>query len=59
MEAEIREIAGEKPYHLDLANTSRTGKFVSLNLTLEVCDEVERLAIYDRLTKSQVIMQVL
>ena len=59
IEQEAKEILGDKPHELTVANKSRTGKFISLELTLEVAHEEERLHIYKRLTESQVIMQVL
>ena len=59
MEKEAREIVGDKPHTLKPGNKSRTGKFVSMELTVEVCHEDERLHIYNCLTQSQVIMQVL
>jgi len=61
MEAEAKAIVDEleRPHTLSEGNKSRTGKFVSMELSVEVRHEEERLLIYDRLTKSQVIMQVL
>jgi putative lipoic acid-binding regulatory protein len=59
IEEEVKTILGEKSYLLTLANKSKTGKFVSLELTVEVCEEKERLELFDRLSKSQVIIQVL
>lgn len=59
MQEEAKAIVAGKPHELKPGNKSRTGKFVSIELTVEVCHEDERLHIYDRLTKSQVIMQVL
>lgn len=59
IEKEAKEIAGERPHDIKEGNKSRTGKFISMELTVEVCHENERLHIYECLTKSQVIMQVL
>ena len=59
MEQDAKEILGDKEHELKEGNKSRTGKFISMELTVEVAHEEERLHIYDCLTKSQVIMQVL
>ena len=59
MHEEAKAIVAHRPHEIKQGNKSRTGKFVSIELVVEVQHEEERLFIYDCLTKSQVIMQVL
>jgi len=59
IEEEVKTALGEKEYELRVANRSKTGKFISLELSVEVHHEEERLRYFDYFCKSQVIMQVL
>lgn len=59
IENEVKTALGDKKYDLKLTNKSKTGKFVSIELSVEVHHEEERLKYFDYFSKSQVIMQVL
>jgi len=56
---DVKKILNDKEHKIEIANKSKKGKFISLNLHLEVESEEERLSIFDSLCKSQVIMRVL
>ena len=59
MRMAIRALVGEDAYDLERGNTSRTGKYVSLKLTLTVRDEAHRLGIARTLLREDVIRYVL
>ena len=54
-EAQMREavasIVAARAHTLELSNTSRTGKYCSLRLEIEVADEADRLALFQALSK--------
>lgn len=51
--------SGDRPYELGLSRTSDGGKYVSLNLTLEVRSERERDALYTGLKDCPEVRMVL
>ena len=51
--------SGERPYELGLSRTSSGGKYVSLNLTLEVRSEEERNALHAGLKDCPEVVMVL
>ena len=51
--------SGERPYELGLSRTSSGGKYVSLNLTLEVRTEEERNALHAGLKDCPEVLMVL
>ena len=59
----VREIIsdhlGDAPYSLSTANTSSSGKYVSMNLELTVNSDYHRLRIYEVLTSHSVVKMVL
>ncbi len=55
----LQEECEGRPYTLELSNVSGKGKYVSLNLTLKVEDEVERNEIFTALAESPDIMMVI
>jgi len=59
LEAAIRSVILERAHTLKHSNTSRTGKYVSLNLDLIVQNEDERTFIYEALKAHQDIKMVL
>ena len=59
MRSAIGEILADLEYGLELSNTSRTGKFCSLLLTLVVESEEHRNAIFTALTNHRDITIVL
>ncbi|HMA86892.1 MAG TPA: DUF493 domain-containing protein [Desulfosalsimonadaceae bacterium] len=52
-------VTGDRPYTLRKSNTSSGGKYVSLNLTVTVLDENERLQIFGELKKCRAVRMVL
>ena len=50
---------GDAPYSLSASRTSKTGKYISLNLELTVQDEEERLHLYKVLKTNPAIKMVL
>lgn len=59
IEAALRGIVGESDYRIDASNTSRTGKYVALRLTVVVQHEAHRLEIGRRLKAQDAILYVL
>ncbi len=59
MRAAIGEILADLEYALELSNTSRTGKYCSLLLTLVVASEEHRNAIFAALTNHRDVTIVL
>jgi putative lipoic acid-binding regulatory protein len=59
----LREAAasavGGKPCTIERSNSSAAGKYLSVNLSLSVSDEVERLAILERLKGCRAIKIIL
>ncbi|WP_345992837.1 DUF493 domain-containing protein [Sulfurimonas sp. HSL-1716] len=55
----VKEIILEKPHILKLSNTSKKGKYVSMNLDLVINNEDERTFIYEALKNHQHIKMVL
>lgn len=53
------EIIGERHYTLDVSNTSRSGKYISMNLELLVHNEDDRTFIYESLKAHPHIKMVL
>lgn len=53
------EIMGERPYKLNPSNTSRSGKYISMNLELLVHNEEERTFFYETLKAHQHVKMVL
>ncbi len=61
-EAELKTaVAGliTEPHRLAPSNASKTGKYISLNLTVDVTDETHRDAVYNRLSGSPAIRMVM
>ena len=59
IEGAVKEIILEKPHTLKASNSSKTGKFVSMNLDLIVSNEEERDFIFRALKAHQQIKMVL
>jgi len=55
----IKDVINERTYRLTDSNSSKTGKYVSMNLDLLVHNEDDRKFIYDALKKHQDIKMVL
>ena len=55
----LDRVSGERPYELGLSRTSSGGKYVSLNLTLEVRSEEERDALHAGLKECPEVLMVL
>jgi len=55
----IKDVINERTYGLTDSNSSKTGKYVSMNLDLLVHNEDDRKFIYDALKKHQDIKMVL
>jgi len=55
----IREVIDEREHTLTASNTSKSGKFISMNLEMLVHNEDDRQFIYDALKKHQDIKMVL
>lgn len=59
LENAIREVVLERPHSIAHSNTSRTGKYISLNLELLVHNEEDRQFIYEALKAHQHVKMVL
>ncbi len=59
LEQAIRDVIDEREHTLAPSNTSKTGKYVSMNLDLLVHNEDDRTFIYEALKKHQDIKMVL
>lgn len=59
LEIAIREVIVEREHALEHSNTSRTGKYVSLNLDLLVHNEDDRQFIYEALKAHPNVKMVL
>jgi len=59
MRALVRGILGETRYELALHRESRTGKYLTLKLTLIVRSDVHRLMLYRRLGRDAAVKYVL
>jgi len=59
LENAIREVIQEREHKLAHSNTSRTGKYISLNLELLVHNEDDRQFIFDALKAHQHVKIVL
>jgi putative lipoic acid-binding regulatory protein len=55
----VASIIGDVEHALDPSNTSRTGRYCSVELRLIVRDEAHRVAIFEGLTKHHAIRFVL
>ena len=55
----VRELLGDADYEIVLSAWSRTGRYVSLKLTLVVEDEDQRLTLYRRLGAEETVRYVL
>jgi putative lipoic acid-binding regulatory protein len=55
----IKDVVNEREYKLSDSNSSKTGKYVSMNLDMLVHNEDDRQFIYDALKKHQDIKMVL
>lgn len=59
IENAIREVIFEREHRLTHSNTSRSGKYISLNLDLLVHNEEDRQFIYEALKAHQDVKMVL
>lgn len=59
IEAAVRRVVGSSDYRLDASNTSATGRYVAVRLTVVVRDEEHRLEIGRRLKADDAILYVL
>ncbi|GHS86398.1 hypothetical protein FACS189487_00570 [Campylobacterota bacterium] len=59
IESAVKSTAGDRDYRLEIRNTSSKGAFISMNFSLEVLSESERLAHFDNLRKSGAIAHIL
>lgn len=59
IEIAVMEIICERPYKLNPSNTSKTGKYISMNLELLVHNEDERTFFYETLKAHPHIKMVL
>lgn len=55
----IEAVLGERPHSLRPSNTSRSGKYISMNLELLVYNEEERGFLYENLKAHPAITMVL
>ena len=56
---DVKKFLKNKGYKIEVSNKSKKGKFISLNLFVTVQNEQERVKIFNQLSNSQVIMQIL
>ncbi|AFI05344.1 HP0495 family protein [Helicobacter cetorum] len=49
----------KRPFKLELKNTSKTGKFYSFNVSIEVSSELERNEIFQKISHERYVIQVL
>jgi len=59
LENAIKDVIEEREHKLSSSNTSKTGKYISMNLDMLVHNEDDRQFIYDALKKHQDIKMVL
>lgn len=59
MRAAAQFAVGEKPHVISLANSSSSGKYISMRLELIVDDEAERLAIFELLKYDKAVKMVI
>lgn len=59
IEAVLERLVGHSDYRVDRSNTSTTGKYVALRLTVVVQHEEQRLALGRRLKAEDAILYVL
>ncbi|MDF1878051.1 DUF493 domain-containing protein [Sulfurimonas sp. SAG-AH-194-C20] len=59
LEQAIRDVIDERDHSISPSNTSKTGKYISMNLDLLVHNEDDRTFIFDALKKHQDIKMVL
>ncbi|MBN2815212.1 MAG: DUF493 domain-containing protein [Campylobacterales bacterium] len=59
LEKAIRDVISEREHKLTPSNSSKTGKYTSMNLDLLVHNEDDRTFIYEALKKHQDIKMVL
>ena len=55
----LNENSGDREFELGHSRTSKSGKYVSLSLNLNVQDESERDAVFEALTKRPEIVMVI
>lgn len=55
----VKSAAGNKKYMLSVSHRSSGGKYLSLNIELQVNDETERLGIFENLKNHAAIKYVL
>ncbi|MCQ2702679.1 DUF493 family protein [Helicobacter pylori] len=49
----------QRPFKLELKNTSKNAKFYSFNVSMEVLDESERNEIFQKISQLEVVAHVL
>ncbi|MFP6094467.1 DUF493 family protein [Helicobacter pylori] len=49
----------QRPFKLELKNTSKSAKFYSFNVSMEVLDESERNEIFQKISQLEVVVHVL
>jgi len=59
IEKAIKDICISKEYELNYSNSSKNGKYVSMNFTTTVCSDEERIEIFNKLKQCQDITMVL
>jgi len=59
LEKAVKDVVEERTHKLSHSNSSKTGKYVSMNLDMLVHNEDDRQFIYDALKKHQDIKMVL
>ena len=59
LQSAIKDVIDEREHKLTESNTSKSGKFISMNLDMLVHSEDDRQFIYDALKKHQDIKMVL
>ena len=59
LRAAIAEVMGERAHEVETGGASAGGKWLTMIVTLEVADEEERLALYERLRSHDAVKIVL
>ncbi len=49
----------QRPFKLELKNTSKSAKFYSFNVSMEVLDEAERNEIFQKISQLEVVVHAL
>ncbi len=49
----------QRPYRLELKNTSKNAKFYSFNVSMEVSNEAERNEIFQKISQLEIVAHVL